>query len=185
MFKNFFKTTFRNLWKNKGYSSLNVSGLAIGIACAGLIFLWVENEMGYDQFNTKKDRLYYAMMNQSFDKGIYTHGSTPALLAPVIQAEMPGVATTCRTNEGLEYPLFSIGDKSFYAGGKYAEPSLFNMFTLPFVQGNAKTAFSQLYSLVVTEKTAKKFFGNENNVIGKTIRMDNKQDYVIAGVVKD
>ena len=59
------------------------------------------------------------------------------------------------------------------------------MFTLPFVQGNAKTAFKQLYSLVITEKTAKKFFGNEKNVIGKTVRVDNKQDYVITGVLKD
>ena len=59
------------------------------------------------------------------------------------------------------------------------------MFTLPFVQGNAKNAFSQLYSLVITEKTAKKFFGNEKNIIGRTVRVDNKQDYVITGVLKD
>ena len=60
-----------------------------------------------------------------------------------------------------------------------------SMFTLPFVQGNAKTAFQQLYSLVITEKTAKKFFGNDKNVIGKTVRVDNKQDYVVTGVLKD
>ena len=80
--------------------------------------------------------------------------------------------------------LFSIGDKAVYASGKYAEPSLFSMFTLPFVQGNARTAFTQLHSLVITEKTAKKFFGDEKNVLGKTVRVDNKQDYVITGVFK-
>ena len=185
MLKSFFKTTIRNLWKNKTNSFLNIFGLAIGIACAGLIFLWVENELGYDNFNEKKDRLYYVMMNQHYDKGIFTHGSTPGPLGPAIQSEMPGIANTCRMNEGLSYPLFSAGDKSFFAGGKYAEPALFNMFTLPFVQGNPKTAFAQLNSLVITERTAKKFFGNEKNLIGKMIRMDNKQDYVVSGVIKD
>ena len=106
-------------------------------------------------------------------------------MAPVIQAEIPGIANTCRTSENQTTLLFSIGDKSVYASGKYAEPSLFSMFTLPFVQGNAKSAFTQLYSLVITEKTAKKFFGNDQNIIGKTVRVDNKQDYIITGVLKD
>lgn len=185
MVKNFFKTTFRNWWKNKTNTFLNAAGLAIGIACAGLIFLWVENELGYDRFNIKKDRLFFVMTNQSYDKGIFTHGSTPGPLGQAMQSAMPGIANTCRMSEGLAYPLFSEGDKSFYAGGKYAEASVFNMFTLPFVQGNAKTVFDQLHSLVITEKTAKKFFGDEKNVIGKTIRMDNKQDYIVTGVIKD
>jgi predicted permease len=81
--------------------------------------------------------------------------------------------------------LFTIGDKPVYATGLYAEPSLFNMFTLPFVQGNAKQPFSQLHSLVLTETAAKKFFGSAQNVVGKTVRVDNKQDYVVSGVVKD
>ena len=156
---NFFKTTFRNLWKNKTYSFLNIFGLAIGIACAGLIFLWVEDEVNWDSFNVKKDRLYYVRENQKYDTYTATFGSTPGVLAPAMQAEIPGIANTCRTIEGQMSLLFTIGDKSVYACGKYAEPSLFSMFTLPFVQGNAKTAFTQLYSLVITEKTAKKFFG--------------------------
>ena len=106
-------------------------------------------------------------------------------MAPAIQAEIPGIANTCRTSENDTRLLFSIDNKPVFASGKYAEPSLFNMFTLPFVQGNPKTAFTQLYSLVITEKTAKKFFGNEKDVIGKTVRVDNKQDYVITGVLKD
>jgi putative ABC transport system permease protein len=185
MVKNFFKTTLRNWWKNKTNSFLNIAGLAIGIACAGLIFLWVESELGYDRFNTKKDRLYYVMMNQHYDKGIFTHGSTPGPLGPVMLSEMPGIANSCRSTDGLSSPLFSAGDRSFYAGGKYIEPSLFSMFTLPFVQGSAKTAFAQLHSMVITEQAAKKFFGNEKDVVGKTVRMDNKQDYIVSGVVKD
>src|SRR3954454_7002716 len=96
MFKTYFKTTFRNLWKNKSYSFLNIFGLAIGIACAGLIFLWVEDELNYDQFNTKKDNLYFIKENQKYDAYVATFGSSPALMAPAMQAEIPGVANTCR-----------------------------------------------------------------------------------------
>ncbi len=185
MLKNFFKTAFRTLWKNKTFSFLNIFGLAIGIACAGLIFLWVENEMNFDNQNTKKDRLYFARVNAKFDAGVFTHWSTPGLLGPAIQTEIPGIANTCRTSEDQTSLLFGIGTKSVYASGKYAEPSLFTIFTLPFVQGNPRTAFSQLYSMVITEKTARKFFGNDKNIVGKTVRVDNKQDYTITGVLKD
>jgi putative ABC transport system permease protein len=181
----FLKTTLRSLSKNKTYSFLNIFGLAIGIACAGLIFLWVEDEVTFDNFNVKKDRLYFTRVNAILNAGVFTHGSTPGVMAPAVQAEIPGIANTCRTSEDETRLLFSIGNKSMYASGKYAEPSLFSMFTLPFVQGNPSTAFTQLYSLVITEKTARKFFGNEKTVIGKTVRVDNKQDYVITGVLKD
>ena len=185
MLRIFFKTTFRNLWKNKSYSFLNIFGLAIGIACAGLIFLWVEDEMNFDNFNVKKDRLYFARVNAVVDAGVWTHWSTPGIMAPAMQQGIPGIANTCRTSEGDTRLLFSIGNKSVYASGKYAEPSIFSMFTLPFVQGNAATAFKQLYSIVITEKTAKKIFGDDKNVIGKPVRVDNEQDYIITGVVKD
>ncbi|HET7117178.1 MAG TPA: ABC transporter permease [Hanamia sp.] len=184
MIKNFFKSTFRSLWKNKGYSFLNIFGLAIGIACAGLIFLWVEDELSFDQFNTKKGQLYFIRENQKYDTYTATFGSTPAPMAPVMQAEIPGVANTCRIN-GLDTKLITIGNNSMYASGSYVDASLFSMFTFPFVQGNAKTAFKELHSMVITQSTAKKFFGNEKDVIGKTVRVDNKQDYVITGVLKD
>src|SRR5438477_4745681 len=96
MFKSFFKTTIRTLLRNKTYSFLNIFGLAIGIACAGLIFLWVEDELNYDQFKTKKDSLYRIKENQKYDTYVATFGSTPAPMAPVIQAEIPGIANTCR-----------------------------------------------------------------------------------------
>jgi len=76
MFKSYFKTTFRNLWKNKTYSFLNIFGLAIGIACAGLIFLWVEDELNFDHFNVKRSNLYFARVNAPMDAGVMTHGST-------------------------------------------------------------------------------------------------------------
>src|ERR1700741_4298261 len=112
MFKNYLKTGFRNLRKNKGYSFLNIFGLAIGIACAGLIFLWVEDELNWDSNNAKKDNLYFVRVNAVADAGIWTHWSTPGVLAPAIQQEIPGIANTCRTSEGDTRLLFSIDDKS-------------------------------------------------------------------------
>jgi hypothetical protein len=185
MITSFFKTAFRHLRKNRAYSFLNIFGLAIGIACAGLIFLWVEDEMNYDQFNAKKDQLYLIRENQKYDTYTATFGSTPAPLAPAMQAEIPGIANTCRIGGWGSSKLITVGDKSMYSSGSYVDPSLFSMFSFPFVQGNAKTAFSQLYSMVITQSTAKKIFGNEKNVVGRTVRVDNKQEYVITGVLKD
>ena len=153
----FFKTTFRNLWKNKTYSFLNIFGLAIGIACAGLIFLWVEDELNWDSSFQKKDNLYYVRENQKYDTYTATFGSTPGVMAPAMQADIPGIANTYRSSEGEMSLLFTINNNPVYASGKYAESSIFDMFSLQFVQGNSKTAFSQLYSLVITEKTSKKF----------------------------
>lgn len=180
-----FKTIFRNLWKNKGYSSLNLFGLAIGITCAGLIFLWVESEVNYDKFNTKKDELYRILENQKYDNYTATFGSAPAPMASAMQAEIPGIANTCRFADYRASKLIAIGDKSMYAAGGYADSSLFSIFTLPFIEGNAKKPFSQLYSMVITQAAAKKFFGTDQNVIGKTVRVDNKQDYVVSGLIKD
>jgi len=185
MFKNFLKTTFRNLCKNKGYSFLNIFGLAIGIACAGFIFLWVEDEINFDSNNVNKSHIYLVKTNDKVDDGVFTHSSTAGPMAPAMQVTIPGIANTCRTTEGGTSFLFTIGDKAVNASGKYVEPSFFSMFTLPFVQGNAGSAFSQLHSIVITEKTARKFFGDEKDVLGKTVRMDNKQDYVVSGVLKD
>ena len=185
MFVNYFKTAFRNLRKNKTNSFLNIFGLAIGIACAGLIFLWVEDEVNFDNRNVKKDRLYQVLQHWEYPDNIRTGGSTPGLLAPTMKSEIPGVVNTCRSSEGPISLLFTIDDKSVYASGRYVDSSLFSMFTLPFAEGNAKNAFAQLHSIVITEKTARKFFAGDKNVVGKTLKVDNKQDYIISGVLKD
>ncbi|MBE7173484.1 MAG: ABC transporter permease [Williamsia sp.] len=185
MFSTYFKTTFRNLWKNKSSSFLNIFGLASGIACAGLIFLWVENELTFDRIHAKRDRIFLMMENQPYDAYVLTHSSTPGLLGPALQTELPGIAATCRASGSSTSQLFTIGENSLYASGFYVEPSLFSMFTLPFAEGQVQHPFSQLHSLVLTEKAALKFFGTAQNVVGRTVRVDNKQDYVVSGVIKD
>src|SRR5216110_2548367 len=107
MLGNYFKTAFRNLWKNKTYSFLNIFGLAVGIACAGFIFLWIENEKSYDNFNEKKDRIYNVMEHQAYDGKKYTFNATPGLLGPAMKAELPGVLVTARSS-GIQSLLFSL-----------------------------------------------------------------------------
>ncbi len=185
MLRNFFKSTLRNIGKARGFSILNIVGLAIGIACAGLIFLWVEDEVHFDANHTKKDRLFIVKTNSNVDKGVFTHSSTPGPLAEALQTTIPGIANTCRTTEGEASALFTAGNQSVNATGKYVEPALFSMFSFPFVEGNPVTAFHQLHALVITQKAARKIFGVDRNVVGKTVRMDNKQDYVVTGLLKD
>ncbi len=183
MLKNYFKTAFRNLWKNKGYSFLNIGGLAIGIACAGLIFLWVEDELTFNHYFSNRANLYKVKDKQTYDGTTFTFDATPGPFAAGIKAEIPGIKNTARTTWGNSV-LFSLNDKTIYEQGLYVDSSFLKMFQLEFVKGNAASAFTQLHSIVVSEKMANSFFGT-TNVIGKTLKIDNKQDYVISGVIKD
>jgi predicted permease len=185
MFKNYLKTALRNLWKSKTYSFLNLFGLAIGIACAGLVFLWVEDEMSYDTMYAKRDRLNLVLENWEYGDHTRTFSSTPGLMGPAIKAEIPGLANVCRIDDESATRLFTVGDKSLYSQGHYADSSLFSMLGLSFAEGNARQAFSQLYSIVLTESAAQKFFGTSQNIIGKRVQMDHKRDYIVSAVIKD
>jgi len=179
------KTMLRGLLKNKAYGFLNISGLAIGIACACLIFLWIGDELSYDHVNTKQDLLYAVKVNASYAGNSFTMGSTPRLMASSMKKEIPGVVNAARISDEDQNFLFNIGNKALYAAGRYTDPALFSMFTFSFVQGSAADPFPQLYSIVITEKTARKFFGDAQNVIGKTVRINNGKNYTVTGVVKD
>jgi putative ABC transport system permease protein len=183
MLKNYIKATLRNLSRNKSYSFLNFFGLAIGVACAGIIFLWVEDELNYDGSFTNRDRLCQVMTNQTYDNVTRTFWSTPGRLAPALEKELPGIQTACRM--GGHKSLFSIGDKAVYETGFYTDSAFFPMFTLNFLQGHAPGALSELHSVVISKKMVTQFFGNENNIVGREIKVDNKENYRITGVFKD
>src|SRR6187549_283803 len=108
MLRNYFKTAFRSLWKNKTYSFLNILGLAVGITCAGFIFLWIENEKSYDNFNEKKNVIYRVMEHQAYEGKTYTFGATPGVLAPAMQQELPGVVHAARGSWTMPM-LFTLG----------------------------------------------------------------------------
>jgi putative ABC transport system permease protein len=183
MFRNYLKAAFRNLQKNKGYSFLNIGGLAIGIACAALIFLWVEDELTFNHYFSNRDNLYKVKDKQTYDGTTFTFDATPGQLAEGIKTEIPGIKNTARSTWGADL-LFSASDKPIYEHGLFVDSSFLTMFQLQFVQGNAANAFAQLYAVVISESMANKFFGS-GNVIGKTLKVNNKRDYVISGVIKD
>src|ERR1700678_3718176 len=108
MIKSYLKTTIRNLLKNKGYSFLNIGGLAIGIACAGLIFLWVADELTFDNINTKKDRLFSVQVNANYAGNSFTMGSTPRPMATSVMKEIPGIASAARISDENQNYLFNI-----------------------------------------------------------------------------
>lgn len=185
MVKNYLKIAFRNLVKNKVYSFLNIFGLAIGICCAGLIFLWAENELTYDNFHAKKENLYQIKVNANFGGNHFTMGSTPRPIAAALKAEIPGIANATRMSDREERLAFTANNNVFYALGRFTDPAIFDMFTFDFIEGNTKNAFSQLYSLVISETLAKKLFGNEKNIVGKSLKIGVDKNYVISGIVKD
>jgi putative ABC transport system permease protein len=183
MIKNYFKIMARSVWKNKGYNFLNIFGLAIGVACAALIFLWVEDEVNYDSSYPKKNVLYKVLENQTYQGKTRMFQSTPAPLAAAMKEEIPGVVNTGRLK--AKDALFSLGDKSVYERGVYVDSSLFDMLDLVFVQGNSREVFRGLNSVVITERTASKFFGKNENVIGKALKMDDQEEFLVTGLVKD
>jgi len=180
MIKNYIKTTLRSLLKNKGYSFLNIAGLAIGITCASLIFLWVQDEVTFDHNFEKRDYLYRVMENQHTNGALFTQNSTPEPLANGMKTEMPGIKNVMRTSWNMN-ELFVLGDKSINEDGVYADSSVFSMLKLPFVYGSPVNAFKETNSVVISETLAKKFFGNVNPV-GKTFKLNAKENFSVDGL---
>jgi putative ABC transport system permease protein len=183
MLINYFKTAFRSLRKNKGYSFLNITGLAIGITCAALIGLWIESEMTVNHDITKRNYLYRVMENQRYNGKVSTFSATPGPLAKAILKDIPGIVNTARTTLGNR-ELFSLQEKNMNESGLYADANLFSMLGLQFISGNPGNAFQQIHSIVISRKMATSFFG-ETDPVGKMLKVNNKEDYMITGVFKD
>ena len=183
MLKNFFKVAWRNLFRGKGFSFINISGLAVGMASALLILIWVQNELSYDSFYTRSDRLYQAWTNGRDNVGIHSENITPKILGPTMKQDYPEVERWTRVfwDETL---LLSRGEKKINVRGTMADPDFLMMFDLPFLKGDRNTALNSPTQMVITEKTARAFFGTEDP-IGKTIRIDNQYDYAVSAVLKD
>ena len=184
MLSNYLKTAVRNLLKYKGFSFINIAGLGIGLACCLLIFLFVQDEMSYDRYHEKADRIYRAgfdaVLNNNASSGVVSCGP----LAPALVAEFPEVEAATRVRN-YGFPVFRYGDKVFSEERVFWVDSTFvDVFTVPFILGDAKTALNKPASIVLTQSMANKYFGNENP-IGKSLNSDNRRDYLVTGVVKD
>lgn len=180
MIANYLKAYLRNLWKNRTYTFLNIIGLAVGITCSTLIFLWIEDEFTWDNQFTKKQYLYQVEDNQTYDGTTFTFAATPGPLAAGMKADIPGIANTSHLT-WTDNALFSHDDKPLYEPGNFCDPSFLSMFNLNFREGNPATALDDIHSLVISRDMATAFFGT-TDPLGKTIRMDNTDQYTITGV---
>jgi putative ABC transport system permease protein len=184
MLKNYLIVALRSLRKHKAYSLINITGLAIGMACSILIFLWVRDELSFDRFHADAARIVRVYR----DKARTVPGSSSALTSPPMAAafkkDFPEVLRSTRFGT-WQRRLVTNGDKSFTETGyMHADPDFFEMFSFPFVKGDPKTAFSIPNSVVLTESAARKYFGADDPM-GRTLTVDRAFDIVVTGVVQD
>ncbi|SEM57158.1 duplicated orphan permease [Mucilaginibacter gossypiicola] len=183
MIGNYIKTTVRGLAKNRAYSFLNIAGLAIGVACASMIFLWVQDELTFNHSFVKRDNLYTVRENQTYDGKTSTFRATPGPMAAALKGDIPGVKNAARMG-GENEMVFALGEKVINEQGSYADAEIFPMLKLSFVQGDEANVFHDLHSVVINTTMAKKFFGDANP-IGKTLKMNNEHDFTVTGVFSD
>ena len=183
MFKNFFKIAYRNLLRNKGFSVINILGLAVGMASAMLILMWIQSEVSYDQFHEKKDRIYEAWNRAEFSGKLQCWNTTPKVLARTLERDLPEVEQAVRV-DWKQGHLFSIGEKRLTVEGNIVDSNFLQVFSFPLIKGNVTTVLKDMHSIVLTEKLARKIYGNEDPM-GKVIRIDNKESFTVTGIVKD
>lgn len=182
--KNDLKATWRNLRKNRGFSALNVVGLAVGVACASLIFLWVEDELTFDHDVSNRHRIYRLMENVTHDGIINTFGQMPGPMAAVLTSEVTGIKNASRWSGRASQALFNVDSKSLYEEGEYVDSTFFAIFNTPFIHGVPERALDNLHDLVISERMAMKFFGT-TDVVGKTLKMDNDKLFTVTGVMEN
>jgi putative ABC transport system permease protein len=184
MIKNFLKTAFRNLLKNKTFSAINIMGLAIGIAAFLLIVNYLRFEYSYDDFNKNIDRIYRIPMVISESNGKpQSFAFTYPALAPAMKKDFPEIEEIVRFRK--TWGVVSNGDQKVVENGRifYADPSVFKIFSFGFEKGSAQTAFTQLNDAVITHSTAKKYFGNQD-AMGKSLHYNN-EDFIVKAILND
>ncbi len=184
MLFNYLKSALRNITKNKFYSALNISGLAIGIAAFVFILLYVSNELTYDKYHQKASRIYRVESDFTISGKHDQFAIVPVPMGPALKIEFPEVEQFCRFfNAGNE--VFKYNDKEFYEEKFYfTDSTVFDIFTHSMVMGNQKTSLVEPNSIVISETTAKKYFGAQNP-IGQIIESGSNDKYKVTGVLED
>jgi ABC-type antimicrobial peptide transport system permease subunit len=184
MLQNYFKIAWRNLQKNKGFSFINILGLALGIACSVLIFLWVTDERSVDAFHKNKAQLYTLYETQFYDGKIESARSTPGVLPAELKKVFPEVQYASGYASDEEN-TFQAGDKKVKQSGNYAGADFFKMYSYPLLQGTPQSALSSIESIAISRKMAESFFSNPQNAIGKTVRFNDAQDFKVTAVFEN
>ncbi|MFC2136219.1 ABC transporter permease [Bacteroidota bacterium] len=184
MIKNYFKIALRNLLKYKGFSFINITGLAIGIACCIIILLFVQNEISYDTHFANSDRIYRMVLDGKLGENEFKLAVSASPLAETMLRDFPEIENSARMFKA-GFPVIRYEDKVFSEERYYwADSNFFDVFQLQFIYGDPNTALKDPNSVVITESTAKKYFGDENPM-GKYLNSDNRNDYLITGVIRD
>jgi putative ABC transport system permease protein len=183
MLKNYFKIAFRSLIKNPAYSFINIGGLAIGLASSILILLWVADEYAYDRFHKNYHNIYLLYQSQQWAQGIGTNESMPYPLKEAIMNKSSQIQSIVMTNWG-EGNMLQVGEKRLNKLGLNATEDFFKVFSFNMMMGDPATALVNPNSIVLTQSTAKAFFGDEDP-INKLIRIDNNQELKVTGVIDD
>jgi len=184
MIKNYLKVALRNIRRHKVFSVINISGLAIGMACCILIFLWVQDELSFDQFHQNADHLYLVATHERYGTRISTSSGTPSAIGPALKAEYPEIVDAARICNGPHALNFACGDKRLQEEVEAVDPSFLEIFTFPLLQGDPNSALSDSHSIVMTKRMALKYFGTENP-LGQIIRIENKYDFKVTGVLDE
>ena len=184
MFKNYIKVTFRNIVKNKLYSFINITGLSIGIAGSLLMLVYVSNQLSYESMHKNADNI--VRVSAGFGKGasaMKLAGAMPGI-GPAAAEEIPDVKASVRFRKAFNAKI-KVGDKTFTEDNFFfADSNVFKVFTFPFLAGDHNKALITPTSIVISEKIAKKYFGDKN-AIGQNLLLDNKYNFTVTGIIKD
>jgi putative ABC transport system permease protein len=184
MIKNYLRTAWRNMKRQKGYSVINIAGLALGLASAILIVFYIQHETGYDRFHENAERIFRVVVDATLNQNRVVVPAAQPGLGPTLAKDFPEVAASVRVLP-LSKTLVKGDDRGFYeAGLLYADDSVFDVFTFPLLAGDPKTALTRANTVVLTERMAEKYFRGEN-AVGKILRFNDEADYAVTGVMQD
>ena len=184
MLKNYLKIAFRNLWKDKFFSFLNISGLAIGIACCLLIVLYVNYELSFDKHFDDADRIHRIVIEGQFNGREFTGAQSPSPAGPVFLEQIPEIEQSVRFRETGSW-VVKYQDKVFNENRLvYADQDIFKVFSIPFIYGNPEDALAKPNMMVISRSMATKYFDTEDPM-GKALKFDGTENYQVAGVFED
>ncbi|MFA9452729.1 MAG: ABC transporter permease [Candidatus Aminicenantaceae bacterium] len=184
MFKNYFLTALRNIRKHKGYSFINIAGLAIGMACCILIIIFIMTELGYDKFHTKADRIHRLAIDATLGERIINMPVANNPAGPTLVRDYPEVENAVRIQPWRARTSLTYQDLQFYEDGIFwADQSFFSVFSFPLIKGDPETALQTANSMVLTESAAEKYFGTDDPM-GKVLKANNQTDYTVTGVCR-